>query len=270
MPTPSDTDTVSSGYLFDNSTEDAERQVELLAEILDGHTETVLSDLDINTDWQCLDLGSGGGSVAGLLAGPFGVEHVVAIDEDPRYIEQREGLEIRQSDVMDTVLGTDVYDLIHARLLFMHLPQREHLLHRAVTALKPGGLIVVSDWDCTHLDEMLLTDDEELRDAFLAFQNGLITLGERRGMDAAWARRIPAAFAAAGLSDIGALVYNQLWRGGQPGMQLHACNSRQLQEPLLDAGITMHQLDVLREGMQDPRVIGYTYPMYTAIGRRPH
>jgi SAM-dependent methyltransferase len=271
MPTPHDTDTVSSGgYLFDNSTRDAERQVELLAEILDGHTETVLSDFDIDTGWTCLDLGSGGGSVAGLLAGQFGVDHVVAIDEDPRHIEQREGLEIRQSDVMDADLGTDDYDLIHARLLFMHLPQREQLLRRAVAALKPGGLIVVSDWDCTHLDEMLLTDDEELRDAFLAFQNALITLGARRGMDAGWARHIPAAFAATGLSDIEALVYNQLWRGGQPGMQLHACNSRQLQEPLLELGVTRRQLDVLREDMEDPAVIGYTYPMYTAVGRRPH
>jgi SAM-dependent methyltransferase len=270
MSTPSDT-TVSSSYMFDNATADAERQVELLAGILDGHTEEVLSALDIDTHWQCLDLGSGGGSVAALLAGPFGVEHVVAIDQDPRYIEQREGLEIRQADIMTADLGESVFDLIHARLLFMHLPEREQLLRRAVAALKPGGLIVVSDWDCTHLDEMLLlTGNDELRDAFGAFQHGLISLGERRGMDAAWARRIPAAFAAQGLTDLGALVYNKLWHGGQPGMQLHACNSRQLQEPLLDTGVTMRQLDVLRAGMEDPQVIGYTYPMYTAVGRRPH
>ncbi|MEV6849230.1 methyltransferase domain-containing protein [Actinoplanes sp. NPDC051411] len=268
MPTPNDS-TVSN-YLFDNANEDAERQVELLAAILDVHTELVLYDLDIDTRWQCLDLGSGGGSVPTMLGRPlFAVEHVVAIDQDPRYIEQREGLEIRQADVMTADLGENVFDLIHARLLFMHLPEREQLLRRAIAALKPGGLIVVSDWDCTHLDEMLLTGDDELREAFLAFQHGLITLGERRGMDPAWARRIPAVFAAQGLTDLGALVYNKLWYGGQPGMQLHACNSRQLQEPLLDAGVTKRQLDVLRAGMEDPQVIGYTYPMYTAVGRRP-
>ncbi|MEU4244256.1 class I SAM-dependent methyltransferase [Actinoplanes sp. NPDC026619] len=268
MPTPSGT-AIPSTYMFDNSTEDAERQVELLGQILDGHTETVLAGLDIQIDWQCLDLGSGGGTVAGLLTDQFGADRVVAIDQDPRHIHPRDGLEIRTSDVMDADLGDGVYDLIHARLLFMHLPQREQLLHRAITALKPGGLLVISDWDCTHLDEMLLTGRDELRDAFRAFQQALISLGARRGMDAGWARGIPAVFAAAGLTDISGLVHNQLWRGGQPGMQLHACNSRQKQKSLLGAGVTMRQLDVLRDGMDDPEVLGYTYPMYTAAGRRP-
>lgn len=280
MPTPdiAAPDTAAPGnYLFNNATPDAELQVQLLAEILDGHTETVLSDLDIDTSWRCLDLGSGGGSIAGMLAGPFGVEHVVAIDQDPRYVEQRQGLEIRQADLLHTDLGTEVYDLIHARLLFMHVPQnddqeqfdRAELLDRTINALKPGGVLVVSDWDCTHLNDMLLTGTSELREAFLAFQNALIALGVRRGMDPAWARHIPAAFTAEGLADVRGLVHNQLWRGGQPGMQLHACNSRQLQEPLLDTGVTMRQLQVLRDGMENPEVIGWTYPMYTTVGHRP-
>ena len=193
----------------------------------------------------------------------------MAIDKDPRYIPPVEGLEIRAADVAEAELGEGIFDLVHARLLFMHLPEREQLLRRAIAALKPGGLIVVSDWDCTHLDEMLLTGSDELRAAFAAFQTALIACGERIGMDAGWARQVPTVFAAHDLTDIGGLVHNQFWRGGQPGMQLHGCNSRQLEGQLLDAGVTMRQLEVLREGMEDPRVAGYTYPMYTTVGRRP-
>jgi hypothetical protein len=50
---------------------------------------------------------------------------------------------------------------------------------------------------------------------------------------------------------------------------LHACNSRQLQEPLLAAGLAESQLNLLRAAMENPQVIGYHYPMYTAVGRRP-
>jgi hypothetical protein len=38
---------------------------------------------------------------------------------------------------------------------------------------------------------------------------------------------------------------------------------------LLDAGLTPRQLQILRDGMHDPAVTGYTYPLYTAIGVKP-
>ena len=263
--------TAGSTYLFNNAASQAHLQMMLLAEILDGHTDEVLAEIGAGDDahWRCLELGPGAGSVAATLLEVFDAEHVVAIDKDPRHIAARAGLEIQAGDIVDAELGDSRYDLIHARLLFMHLPQREQVLTRAIAALKPGGLIVVSDWDCTHPDELLLTGGDELRDAFGSFQNALLTLGARLGMDAGWARRVPAVFAAAGLTDLGGLTYNRLWTGGQPGMQLHACNSRQLHRPLLDAGVSLPQLELLRDGMQDPQVLGYLYPMYTTVGRRP-
>jgi SAM-dependent methyltransferase len=265
MPAPS-----PRTYMFDNSTAEAALQVQYLADILDPHTENVLSDIDMGPDWRCLDLGAGAGTIAVFLATRCGVDHVVAIDKDPRYIPPTDRLEIREQDIAaNPDLGANEYLLIHARLLFMHQPQREHLLERAVTALKPGGYLMVSDWDCTRLEDMLLTAGPELREAFLAVQNALIGLGTRIGMDPGWARRLPTALQAAGLEQVTGQIYNAFWTGGQPGMQLHACNSRQKEPELLDAGVTMRQLQIVRDGMQDPAVNGYSYPMVTAIGRRP-
>lgn len=252
-------------YLFDNATTEAARQVGLLAAILDEHSFEVLGGLGPKPGWHCLDLGTGAGSVARFLAG-LG-SRVDALDTDPRHLDTHELITVRQEDVTTAVLGDARYDLIHARLLFMHLPQREELLARAVTALRPGGHLVLSDWDCTRPSDMLLTAGPEVAEAFLAFQDALIAAGTARGMDPAWARRLPAALRTAGLRVRG-VVHNRFWAGGEPGMQLHACNSRQVEPVLLAAGMTHPQLERLRAGMEDPAVNGYSYPMHTAVGTR--
>ncbi|MDI6100812.1 class I SAM-dependent methyltransferase [Actinoplanes sp. NEAU-A12] len=252
-------------YLFDNATTEAARQVKLLAAILDEHSFGVLRALGPEPGWRCLDLGTGAGSVARFLAGAGC--RVDALDTDPRHLDEHELITVRQEDVTTASLGSGVYDLIHARLLLMHLPQREELLATMVAALKPDGHLVISDWDCTRPSDMLLTAPFEVAEAFLAFQNTMIAAGAARGMDVAWARRLPAAMRAAGLRVHG-VIHNRFWTGGEPGMQLHACNSRQLEQGLLAGGMTRTQLEVLRSGMENPEVSGYTYPMHTAVGTR--
>jgi SAM-dependent methyltransferase len=263
------TDTTGVAYLFDNADPEAAHQVQLLAAILDQHTRDVLVGLDLEGCTSALDLGAGAGTIAHFLADGCGIETVVALDANPQHIRPDERIEIRQQNVADADLGDRQFDLIHARLLFMHQPHRDQLLKRAVAALRPGGHLVLSDWDCTRLDDMLLTADPPLVDAFTAFQEALVRGGQRIGMDPGWARRLPAAMLAAGLTEVQAVVHNQFWTGGQPGMQLHATNSRQLEPQLLAAGVTAQQLQILRDGMQEPTVNGYSYPMYTAVGRRP-
>jgi SAM-dependent methyltransferase len=256
-------------YLFDNSTQAAAQQVKLLAETLDPHTQFALCDLDVPSDGTCLDLGAGGGSIADFMAHhvvPHGT--VVALDADPRHITQRERLSVRAEDVMDADLEQAQFDLIHARLLFMHLPGRLDLLKRAVDALKPDGVLVLSDWDCTRPETMLVRAGDAQKEAFLAFQQALIGAGTAIGMDAGWAHQLPLALIDAGLEEVEAATFNQFWRGGEAGMQLHACNSHQKQAALLDAGMTEAQLRTLRDAMQDPAVGGYTYEMVTAVGRR--
>ena len=38
------------------------------------------------------------------------------------------------------------YDLIHARLVLSHLPQRREVLVRLTQALRPGGWLVIEDF----------------------------------------------------------------------------------------------------------------------------
>ncbi|MFV2112882.1 class I SAM-dependent methyltransferase [Micromonospora sp. LOL_025] len=264
-----DIDTVDGRYTFDNTTSEAGRQVRLLAEILDSHSTDVLARTGVESGWHCLDLGTGAGSIATWLAGqvsPAG--RVVALDADPRHVATHELIDVRTGDVTTIDLGKRTYDLVHARLLLMHLRQREQVLRRAAAALNPGGVLVISEWDCTHLDEMLLRGPADLAEAFLAFQNALVGLAADNGASANWARRVPVAMRDAGLIDVEAEVHNRLWAGGEPGCLLHASNSRQLQTALLARGVSPAQMETLRDGMDDPDTLSWSYPMVTTVGRR--
>lgn len=275
MSPATDTDTstgTGSGparYTFDNATPEATRQVRLLAEILDPHSIDVLTRAGVRPGWRCLDLGAGAGTITGWLAEQVGATgSVVAVDVDPRHIEAGDRIEVRAQDVTTAELSDSEFDLIHARLLLMHLPHREDLVHTLATALKPGGLLVVSDWDCTHLDDMLLRAGDEVADAFGAFQHALVGLAIDNGMDPAWARRIPRVLDEAGLQDIEAETHNRVWTGGEAGCLLHVSNSHQLEQVLLGRGVTVAQLAVLRAAMSDWYTLAWSYPMVTAVGRR--
>ncbi|HEX5540819.1 MAG TPA: methyltransferase domain-containing protein [Micromonospora sp.] len=259
----------ASQYTFDNATPEAARQVRLLAEILDGHSIDVLARAGVAAGWRCLDLGAGAGSISTWLADRVGPDgRVLALDTDPRHIGQHERLELRAVDVTEADFGTDEYDLIHARLLLMHLPQRREILRRMVRALRPGGLLVLSDWDCTQTESMLVRSSPEATEAFSAFQAALLTLGAANGASATWAGEAPLAMLDAGLVDVESEVHNRLWTGGEAGCLLHASNSRQLEAVLLKFGVTAKQLTVLREAMEDPETFAWSYPMVTTVGRR--
>ncbi|MET7397368.1 methyltransferase domain-containing protein [Dactylosporangium sp. NPDC005572] len=260
---------VPPAYMFDNATDEAARQVELLAGILDPHTTEVLDRLGVRPGWRALEIGPGAGTIVAQLArrvGPTG--KVVTVDLDPRHVRPAPGVEIVTGDIRTVELEPGSFDLIHARLVLMHLPDREELLARLVGLLKPGGVIVVSDWDCTWRD-MLIDAPPAVREAFTRFQTVLTDIAEEHGVDPSWAREAPAAMQRAGLVDVAATAYTPLCRGGEPGLLLHASNSRQREAALLAGGMTAQALETLRVGMTDPAALGFAYLMFTSVGRRP-
>ena len=62
-------------------------------------------------------------------------------DIDPRFLANsgRANLEVRRHDVATDPLPEAAFDLIHTRLVLIHVPQRDAPLARLVGALKPEG-----------------------------------------------------------------------------------------------------------------------------------
>ena len=133
-------------------TEDAlERErLGLLSLLLDPITIRRLEALGLREGWCCLEVGAGNGSVARWMAGRVGPSgRVVATDLDPRFLREPglPGVEVRSHDISADGLEAGRYDLVHCRLLLMHLRDPEDALARMVAALKPGGLLLAEEGD---------------------------------------------------------------------------------------------------------------------------
>ncbi|MEH1124737.1 class I SAM-dependent methyltransferase [Micromonospora sp. CPCC 206061] len=259
-------------YTFDNShDQEGKRLLSLLSAILDEHHSIdVLTRVGVTRGWRCLDLGPGAGTITHWLAkkvGPSG--HVTALDLDPRHVKPAPNVTVVAGDVRTLGLEQAHYDVVHARLVLLHIPEREKVLDRLISALKPGGVLVVSDWDATHDDMLLEAPTETAREAFTAYQNALRATLRANGADLGWAWRAPLAMRSAQLVDVTAEEHTRLWAGGEPGCLLHESNSRQLEGALLTHGVTAEQLRVLREAMHDPKTLAYCYRMYTTVGYQP-
>ena len=74
---------------------------------------------------------------------------VVGLDLNGRFFHLLDGTGVRLqvADVRSVELAPASFDFIHARLLLMHVPNVPDVLRRFLGWLKPGGWLVVGDFD---------------------------------------------------------------------------------------------------------------------------
>ena len=90
----------------------------------DPHTFGYLDAIGVGAGWRCLEVGAGAGSVVRWLSGRVGPKgQVVAVDIDPRFLGDlvEPNVEVRRCDITDDDVEPASYDLVHSRLLLMHL-----------------------------------------------------------------------------------------------------------------------------------------------------
>ncbi|MFY1673903.1 class I SAM-dependent methyltransferase [Plantactinospora sp. WMMB334] len=250
-----------------------------LAELLDPVTMARLAELgdSIGTDWigaTCADVGSGGGSIAMRLADQVGDDgRVYAIDTDPDQIPDHPRLVRVQHDIRSGApLPGDFYDLIVARLVLSHLPEREAILHRLVDGLAYDGTLMVADWaPLRDRQEIIVAaPSENAADLYATYQR---TVGEvvfdAAGTDRGWARRIHTVMVSAGLVDVQTHFSGEYWTGGSAGTRFVAAIVKQVRPRLLAAGMTDLQLNNLLALLHDPGLVIHGHPLYITSGRRP-
>jgi SAM-dependent methyltransferase len=240
-------------------------RLRLLEKAYDPGTVRILERLDIAPNWRCLELGAGAGSIAYWLAERVPQGSVVAADIDPRFIdaERAPQLTVRRMDVNEEDFTPGTFDLVHARAVFMHLPQREEVLRRAVRWLAPGGWLVLEDVYFLPAEDSPYVEWQQVQRAWLAALAA-------QGIDLAWARRLPARLAAAGCTSVGVSV-----TPGGLGIdavqdELLSIRLRQSGPSLIESGLaTQEQLaraGALVERGPAPDVSTF---VYSSWGRRP-
>jgi len=113
---------------------------------LDPQSTRTLSGLGVGEGWRCLEIGGGGGSFVRWLAGRGA--HVVAVDIDTTYLETLDlpNVVVRRCDVVTEDLERGAFDLVHCRLVLMHLSDPALVLRKMAAALRPGGWLCAEEW----------------------------------------------------------------------------------------------------------------------------
>src|SRR6266480_7419313 len=138
-----------------------------------------------------------------------------------------------------------------------------------VAALKPGGWLVVEDFDPTLIDRSYPTSNAA---AAALYQHMLAVLGRliaARGLDLAWGRSLYRHLRALGLVNLGMEGYVVVWEGCSPGARLDAANFAQIREEAVRAGfITNEEVAQALALLDDPDFATSAPVLFTAWGRR--
>ena len=129
-------------YAYDNALAGQRERLRTLEALFDAGTIAELEARGVGRGWRCLEVASGGGSIALWLAdrvAPDGA--VLATDRDTTVLGgvSHPNLEVRVHDVLEDDLPEAEFDVVHVRLLLAWLADRGTALRRLITALRPRG-----------------------------------------------------------------------------------------------------------------------------------
>lgn len=258
---------MSGEYLLDNRQVEAGERFDALSALFDPATFRHMERLGIGAGWSCWEVGAGGPSVPGWLAarvGPAG--RVLATDIDVSWLGGTT-VEVRRHDVGRDPAPDGPFDLVHARLVLVHVADRDAALRSMVAALRPGGWLLLEDADPAL--QPLICPDEHGPEQRLAnrLRAGFRELLAARGADLSYGRRLPRLLRAAGLRDVEADASFPLT---SPACDvLETATVRQVRDQLVSAGhATAAEIDRHLANVAAGRLDLATAPMISAWGRR--
>jgi SAM-dependent methyltransferase len=229
-----------------------------------------LEDRGVGEGWDCLEVGGGGGSITAWLAarvGPTG--RILVTDIDPRFLEplNASNVEARRHNIVTDPLPEAAFDLIHARIALIHLPERERVLARLVAALKPGGWLVDEDLDSASL---LPNPNMYPGEILLKTQLAMMRLMDDRGVERRFGRMLFEQLRGLGLGAVGAEARMSMWHTGSPGASLMRVNFEQLREEMIRGGyITDQEIERDIAQIEDADFMMPSPIMWAAWGQRP-
>jgi SAM-dependent methyltransferase len=259
------------GYLLDNRQAGAGARLRVLSAIFDPATFRRVDALGISPGWRCWEVGAGGASVPrwlGERVGPGG--RVLATDIDVSWtdVAGAGNVEVRRHDVALDPPPAEAFDLVHARLVLVHVVDRAKALKAMVGALRPGGALLLEDADPAL--QPLACPDERGADEHLAnrIRHDFRALLAERGVDLAYGRKLPRLLRDAGLVDVRAEASFPV--SGAECNLLEAATVQQLGPTLVSRGLVSEpDLERHLANVAAGRLDLTTAPMVAAWGFRP-
>jgi SAM-dependent methyltransferase len=256
-------------YLLDNAASEAGRRFDALSALYDPVTARHVDALGVGPGWRCWEVGAGGPSVPRLLAervGPDG--HVLATDLEVGWIERGvpAGVEVYRHDVARDEPPEGGFDLIHTRLVLVHVPERDEALRRMVRTLRPGGWLLVEDFDVA-LQPLACLDPVQPEDHLAnRIRDGFRSLLAQRGVDLEYGRKLPRLFRAAGLVEVGADAFFPIALPGAAALE--QANVSQVRDGIIGQGLaTVDEIDAHLGAVSTDQVDLTAPPLISTWGR---
>ena len=168
---------------------------------------------------------------------------VMVTDLDTRFLSDLAGLpgvQVRQADITSDPLPPDAFDLIHARAVLEHLPDREQVISALAAGLRPGGVLLVEDTviggDFGRAAEPMV-HPRRLAEAFIRVVEAVSAGFRAVGADPRFGPRLPGLLNDTGLTRVGAAFVSRLVTGGSPESEFYTFTLAELSERLVAAGV---------------------------------
>lgn len=230
----------------------------------DAMSRARLSALGAGPGWRCLDVGAGTGTVSRWLVEEAGVDEVLALDRDPRFVAARAVGRLRTmtADLTDPTLAPGRFDLVHCRFVLMHLRQHADVLARLADWVAPGGWLVVGD--AVDLTTALSPQAAYRRTMAAMWQ----VLRDRIGTDITWTTGYPHLLHELGLQEVGAEVRLPPLTVESPITAFWKATWLSMRDSL-ETALEPGELDQALDYLASPRLADLSPGLILAWGRRP-
>lgn len=186
------------GQFFHHARQGEWDRLDALSRAFDPYTQARLRRLPVPEHAAILEIGPGAGTIAEWLRDTYRPAELVLLDRDADLLAYLAPIGTRtvlaDLTVMADAPGT--FDVIHVRMLLFHLPERQSVVERLVSWLRPGGWLVVSD----AMDATCLTGDPWAEDVGRLMRRSVEAVV---GSDFTWATTFPRPLREAGLDRVG-------------------------------------------------------------------
>ena len=256
-------------YVFDNQAVETEQRFGALEALFDPLSKRYLEPY-VAEGTHCLEVGGGSGSIALWMserAGPRG--RVLVTDINTRFLEgiAAPNIEVRVHDITTDPLEEAAFDVAHTRLVLLHLPERKRAIERIIAAVKPGGWLVLQEFDAPAVlaDPSLVAGEHLFKTLLVAWE-----VMSARGVDNRFGRRLAGVLDDFGMQDVTAEGHIIINRGGSPWSRLLRANFDQLHDAMIESGKLTEEewaADVAR--LNDPAITWPSPVMWTVSARKP-
>jgi SAM-dependent methyltransferase len=218
-------------YVLDQGFDQERERLSGMEALWDPGSQAILDELGIGPGWKCLEIGAGGGSLVEWMAGRGA--HVTAVDIDTRFVEHlaSDSIAVRRSDIRGDELPEAEFDLVHSRLVLEHLTDRRQILSRLASALRPGGWIVIEDYDWSAFR----FDDSD--EGFSKVTDSILDFMTQAGFERNYGGRVVGDLADAGLTEVRGEGRVRIIDSDSPGFDFFRLTFESLRGGVVDAGL---------------------------------